>query len=272
MVKSIEHIKSFSQCYHIPAKNSHEPIKEKKKSMWTYRHFMSRRVLKISDKNLRRLLTQKHSSLQKEIQVKIPQIYLLETLTFPILTWPFFDTILFLSFSWWGSKLRKCFPASSLRTMSPRPRPIFDLADSRLPLRELLQENSDSAWPSRGLDTLICLMPPLPSSTVTRVGLSNMSSWSSSMSESKTSSEVEAASLCLDGVHLDHQWGMVSSAHPPLVTSYGCITSPWPVSTPRHLTTISLTCLTIVQRQHKIIFPSFCQILSNSPCFCCLKR
>ena len=144
------------------------------------------------------------------VQVKILSDHLLETLTLPILTWPFLDTILFLSFSWWGSKLRKCFPASSLRTISPSPSPILDLADSLLPLIELLQENSDSAWPSSGLATLICLIPPFPSSTVTSVGLSQKSSSPSSMSESNTSSEVLAASVLplSDELHLCHQPGI----------------------------------------------------------------
>ena len=46
--------------------------------------------------------------------------------------------------------------------------------------------------------TLMCLIPPLPSSTVTRVGLSQKSSSSpTSMSESNTSSEVEASVVSL---------------------------------------------------------------------------
>ena len=178
-------------------------MKEKKNMRWTYRHFISSIVLKISDRNLRLLQTEKCLSL-----TPARLSHLLETLTLPMLTWPFLDTILFLSFSWCGSKLRKCLPAISLLTISPRP--SLDLADSLLPLRELAQvECSLSAWPSSGRLTRMCLIPPRPSSTVTRVGLSPNSSSSSSRSESKTSSDVEVScsglTLELFGLILLHQ-------------------------------------------------------------------
>ena len=44
-----------AKTYQIPAKKSQDPMNEQKKSMWTYLHFISSIVLKISDKNLRLL-------------------------------------------------------------------------------------------------------------------------------------------------------------------------------------------------------------------------
>ena len=90
------------------------------------------------------------SSLRKDFE---SFYHLLDTFTFPMLTWPFLEMILFLSFSWWGSKLRKCLPASSFLTMSPRPPPRA--LESRPPVMELWQENSLSAWHSSGRDTWI---------------------------------------------------------------------------------------------------------------------
>ena len=59
--------------------------------------------------------------------------------------------------------------------------------------------------------TLICLIPPLPSSTVTRVGLSQKSSSFISRSESNTSSDVDASAslwLLFSVFHFLHQPGI----------------------------------------------------------------
>merc|ERR1719370_2481128 len=142
--------------YQTMAKENHEPMKARKKIKWTYLHLMSSMVLKKSDRNRRRLF---------------------DTLVFPMLTCPLFDTIRFLNFSECGSMFRKCFPFSSLFTKSPKPNfGVSEPAEESFCVRPpSLDVSSDgfctiSDWLSTALLTLMCLIPPLPSSIVTSVG------------------------------------------------------------------------------------------------------
>merc|ERR1719347_158513 len=142
--------------YQTMAKENQDPMNARKKMKWTYLHLISSMVLKKSDRNLLRLL---------------------DTLVFPMLTCPLFDTILFLNFSECGSIFRKCFPFSSLFTKSPNPNfGVSELADESFCVgHPSLEVSSDgfcriSDWLSTALLTLMCLIPPFPSSIVTSVG------------------------------------------------------------------------------------------------------
>ena len=202
-------------------------MKEQKKSMWTYLHFISSIVLKISDKNRRLLQITRnvcYSRAHPTNKIKSP----FRHFNFANINVALFGNYPLPQLLVMGLEAEEMLPCQLLPDhvpqAQPHPRPgglspvVDGVVAGELALRlafhwsgYLTSRLSSSSSSTTSMTTLMCLIPPLPSSTVTSVGLSQKSSSFISRSESNTSSDVDASAslwLLFSVFHFLHQPGI----------------------------------------------------------------